>query len=49
MKAGETTTVVVYSAAGATMLRTTLGAGETKTIALNSGLYIVNGKKVIIP
>ena len=49
MKAGEATNVVVYSAAGATMLRTTLGAGESKTIALNSGLYIVNGKKVIIP
>lgn len=49
MKAGEPTNVEVYSAAGVTMLHTALGAGETKTIALNSGLYIVNGKKVIIP
>ena len=49
MKAGEPTNVVVYSAAGVTMLRTTLGTGESKAIALSSGLYIVNGKKVIIP
>lgn len=49
MKASEPTDVEVYSAAGVTMLRTTLGAGESKAIALSSGLYIVNGKKVIIP
>ena len=49
MKASEPTDVEVYSAAGVTMLHTALGAGETKTFALNSGLYIVNGKKVIIP
>ena len=49
MKASEPTNVEVYSAAGVTMLHPALGAGETKTIALNSGLYIVNGKKVIIP
>ena len=43
------TSVTVISAAGATVHRTTLSAGETKTISLNAGLYIVNGKKVIIP
>ena len=49
MKASEPTDVEVYSAAGVTMLHTALGAGETKTFTLNSGLYIVNGQKVIIP
>ena len=43
------TSVNVISAAGATVFRTALSAGETKTISLNAGLYIVNGKKVIIP
>jgi len=49
IKAYETANVVVYSATGATMFRSTLTAGESKTIALTPGIYVVNGKKVIIP
>lgn len=49
IKAYETVSVVVYSATGATMFRSTLTAGESKTIALTPGIYVVNGKKVIIP
>ena len=49
IKAYETVNVVVYSATGATMFRSTLTAGESKTIALTPGIYVVNGKKVIIP
>lgn len=49
IKAYETVNVVVYSATGATMFRSTLTAGESKTVALSPGIYVVNGKKVIIP
>lgn len=49
IKAYETVNVMVYSATGATMFRSTLTAGESKTIALTPGIYVVNGKKVIIP
>ena len=49
IKAYETVSVVVYSATGATMFRSNLTAGESKTIALSPGIYVVNGKKVIIP
>ena len=49
IKAYETVNVVVYSATGATMFRSNLTAGESKTIALSPGIYVVNGKKVIIP
>ena len=49
IKAYETANVVVYSATGATMFRSNLTAGESKTIALSPGIYVVNGKKVIIP
>ena len=49
IKAYETVNVVVYSATGATMFRSTLTAGESKTVALCPGIYVVNGKKVIIP
>ena len=49
IKAYETVNVVVYSATGATMFRSNLTAGESKTIALTPGIYVVNGKKVIIP
>ncbi len=45
----ETVNVVVYSATGATMFSSTLTAGESKTVALSPGIYVVNGKKVIIP
>lgn len=47
--AAETTSIAVYSASGMSLCRTTLGAGETKTLNAVSGLYIVNGKKVVIP
>ena len=47
--ASSETTLTVVSAAGVTMCRTTLGAGETKTVSLATGLYIVNGKKVVVP
>ncbi len=40
---------MVYSATGATMFSSTLTAGESKTVALSPGIYVVNGKKVIIP
>ena len=49
IKAYETVNVVVYSETGATMFSSTLTAGESKTVALSSGIYVVNGKKVIIP
>ena len=49
IKAYETVNVVVYSATGATMFRSNLTAGESKTIVLSPGIYVVNGKKVIIP
>ena len=49
IKAYETVNVVVYSATGATMFSSTLTAGESKTVALSPGIYVVNGKKVIIP
>ncbi len=49
IKAYETVSVVVYSATGATMFRSNLTARESKTIALSPGIYVVNGKKVIIP
>ena len=47
--ASSETTLTVVSAAGVTMCRTTLGAGETKTVGLATGLYMVNGKKVVVP
>ena len=49
IKANESVNVVVYSATGATMFRSTLTAGESKTVALSPGIYVVNEKKVIIP
>ncbi len=49
IKANESVNVVVYSATGATMFRSNLTAGESKTIALSPGIYVVYGKKVIIP
>ena len=47
--ASSGTTLTVVSASGVTMCRTTLDAGETKTVNLATGLYIVNGKKVVVP
>ena len=47
--ASSGTTLTVVSASGVTMCRTTLDAGETKTVSLATGLYIVSGKKVVVP
>ena len=47
--ASSGTTLTVVSASGVTMCRTTLDAGETKTVSLATGLYMVNGKKVVVP
>ena len=47
--ASSGTTLTVVSASGVTMCRTTLGVGETKTVSLAAGLYMVNGKKVVVP
>ena len=49
MKAFETVNVVIYSATGTMVSHSTLTAGESKTVALAPGIYVVNGKKVIIP
>ncbi len=43
------TNVNVVSPAGVTMHHASLGSGESVTLNLSSGLYVVNGKKVIIP
>lgn len=47
--ASSGTPLTVVSASGVTMCRTTLDAGETKTVSLATGLYMVNGKKVVVP
>ena len=49
MRASTQAVVTIISASGATLYRTSLNAGETKTVNLSAGIYIVNGKKVIIP
>ena len=49
IRSSAQTSVTVISAAGATVFRTAMSAGETKTVNLSAGIYIVNGKKVIIP
>ena len=49
MRASAQAVVTIISASGATLYRTSLNAGETKTVNLSAGIYIVNGKKVIIP
>ena len=49
MRASTQAAVTIISASGATLYRTSLNAGETKTVNLSAGIYIVNGKKVIIP
>jgi hypothetical protein len=49
MRASAQAVVTIISASGATLYRTSLNAGETKAVNLSAGIYIVNGKKVIIP
>jgi hypothetical protein len=49
INATSTSTVSIFSATGTIIAQTRLSAGETKSYALSSGLYIINNKKVIIP
>lgn len=41
-------TLSVYSLSGQTVCNTLIHAGETKTINVPSGVYLVNGKKIIV-
>ena len=40
--------VQVFSTDGTTVNRLSMKAGETRTITLPAGIYIVNGKKIIV-
>ncbi len=46
--AAEDMTLTVVSANGAVVARQNLKAGETATIALTPGIYVVNGNKVLV-
>jgi hypothetical protein len=46
--ASENTTLKVYSAAGSVINITELKAGETRTMSIPSGIYVVNGTKIIV-
>lgn len=48
INSGANQTVNVYAADGKNVWGATLAAGETATVSLPKGVYIVNGKKVII-
>ena len=46
--AAEDMTLTVVSANGAVVARQNLKAGETATVALTPGIYVVNGNKVLV-
>lgn len=48
LSAGKDASVVVASATGTLVGRYSLKQGDSKTLALPSGLYVVNGNKVVV-
>lgn len=48
MSSGKNTAVRIYTTSGTLVTNTSVGAGESKTINLPTGLYIVNGTKVTV-
>lgn len=48
VKANENTVVEVVAANGMMLKRLVMNAGETTTVSLAAGVYVVNGKKVIV-
>ena len=48
LSASRSQDVNIYTASGIDMKRVDLNAGETRTVALPAGLYILNGIKIIV-
>ena len=46
--AREATVVKVYSTSGVVVWSVSLQRGETQTVTLPGGFYVVNGKKIIV-
>ena len=48
LSAQKAQTVSVFSVSGQQVAARRVAAGETVTVALPSGIYVVNGKKVVV-
>ncbi len=46
--AAESTTATIYSASGIQVSQMKLAGGESQTIGLSTGIYVVNGQKVVV-